>query len=106
MLADKSNVSEACRAIGKHTGAIYALRRRDAAFADAWMKALEERFVALEMQMLRRARFGHDVTEYRPVADAGNGDGVAQREDDVKRLHRSHNTPRTHPLPPTPQHHA
>src|SRR3546814_888658 len=87
VLADTSNVSEACRAIGKHPGAIYALRRRDAAFADAWMKALEEGFVALEMEMLRRARFGQDVTEYRPVAEDGNGDGVAKREEVVKRVH-------------------
>src|SRR3546814_16224958 len=55
VLADTSNVSEACRAIGKHPGAIYALRRRDPAFADAWMKALEEGFADLEMEMLRRS---------------------------------------------------
>src|SRR3546814_17561498 len=51
------------------------------------MKALEEGFVALEMEMLRRARFGQDVTEYRPVAEDGNGDGVAKREEVVKRGH-------------------
>src|SRR3546814_1558028 len=39
------------------------------------------------MEMLRRARFGQDVTEYRPVAEDGNGDGVAKREEVVKRVH-------------------
>src|SRR3546814_19015848 len=58
VLADTSNVSEACRAIGKHPGAIYALRRRDAAFAGARMTGLDAGFGALAMGQLGRARVG------------------------------------------------
>src|SRR3546814_2216717 len=42
VLAETSNVSEACRAIGKHPGAISYLQRRDAASADGMMKGCEE----------------------------------------------------------------
>ncbi|MCF8708564.1 hypothetical protein [Rhizorhapis sp. SPR117] len=66
VLEQTSNVSAACREIGKSSSTMYALRERDRAFHDAWMTALEHGFAALEMEMLRRARFGQDVTEYRP----------------------------------------
>src|SRR3546814_19229303 len=49
--------------------------------------ACEEGVDAWEMEMLRRARFGQDVTEYRPVAEDGNGDGVAKLEVVVNRVH-------------------
>src|SRR3546814_19173986 len=50
VMAETSNVSEACRAIGKHPCDKYALRRRGSAFADAWLTWLEEGFVALRSE--------------------------------------------------------
>src|SRR3546814_11591829 len=58
VLADTSNVSEACRAIGKPPGAIYALRRRAPAFADACMTAWEESSAAWEMERTEGLRVG------------------------------------------------
>src|SRR3546814_18404907 len=69
VLADTSNVSEACRAIGKTPGAIYALRKRAPAFAGAWLKALEEGSAVLERQMLRRDRLGQDGKENSHVGE-------------------------------------
>lgn len=63
-LADTSNVAEACRVIGRSSGTVYRWRK-DEAFREAWDRALEEGFAALEMELLRRARFGQDVIEYR-----------------------------------------
>lgn len=79
VLTDTCNVLEAARAVGKSTAIIYRWRQKDAAFREAWDKALDEGYAALEMELLRRARFGQDVTEYRP---AENGEDVP-----VKRVH-------------------
>ena len=65
VLRDTCNVMEAARAVGKTTAIIYRWRLKDAAFRAAWDKALDEGYAALEMELLRRARFGQDVTEYR-----------------------------------------
>lgn len=79
VLADTCNVREAARAIGKCASTVYRWRQKDAAFFKAWAAALEQGFDALEMELLRRARFGQDVTEYRIGED-----GI---ERPVKRVH-------------------
>src|SRR3546814_15450211 len=83
VLADTSNVSEACRAIGKHPGAIYALRRRDAAFADARMNEVVDGLADLQMEMLGRVGFGQDVPDSHPVPADGNHDGGGKRQEGV-----------------------
>lgn len=79
VLRDTCNVMEAARAVGKTTAIIYRWRLKDAAFRAAWDKALDEGYAALEMELLRRARFGQDVTEYRTGDDG--------QEAPVKRVH-------------------
>lgn len=79
VLTDTCNVMEAARAVGKSTAIIYRWRQKDPAFRAAWDKALEEGYAALEMELLRRARFGQDVTEYRTGEDGA--------EVPVKRVH-------------------
>ena len=79
VLSCTSNVAEACRQAGLSSGAAYRLRARDAGFREAWDAALEAGYAALEMELLRRARFGQDVTEYR-IGDDG-------KEAPVKRVH-------------------
>jgi hypothetical protein len=93
VLAETSNVAEACRTVGKSLTTVYRVRHTDPVFGEAWMKALEQGFAALEMEALRRARFGQDVTEYRVVVDAaadeeaGESGEQAFREQAVKRVH-------------------
>ena len=98
VLAETSNVSEACRRTGKSLTTVYRVRHQDPAFGEAWMQALEQGFAALEMEALRRTRFGQDVTEYRLLpaeevaGDGGAGDegspgAVAVREQMVRRTH-------------------
>lgn len=79
VLTDTCNVMEAARAVGKTTAIIYRWRQKDAAFRAAWDKALDEGYAALEMELLRRARFGQDVTEYHAAEDG--------EEVPVKRVH-------------------
>lgn len=79
VLTDTCNVMEAARAVGKTTAIIYRWRQKDPAFREAWDKALEAGYAALEMELLRRARFGQDVTEYRTGEDG--------KEVPVKRVH-------------------
>lgn len=79
VLTDTCNVMEAARAVGKTTTVVYRLRVKDPAFREAWDKALDAGYAALEMELLRRARFGQDVTEYRTGEDG--------TEVPVKRVH-------------------
>ena len=57
-LAETCNVSYSARAVGRSARVFYDLRRRDAAFRAAWMEALREGYDHLELEMVRRARFG------------------------------------------------
>jgi hypothetical protein len=57
-LAHTSNVAASARVVGMSVSGLYKLRDRDAAFRKAWAEALAEGYVQLEMEMLRRARFG------------------------------------------------
>lgn len=79
VLTDTCNVMEAARAVGKSTAIIYRWRLKDPAFREGWDKALEAGYAALEMELVRRARFGQDVTEYRT--------GEHDTETPVKRVH-------------------
>lgn len=79
VLTDTCNVMEAARAVGKSTALIYRWRQKDPAFREAWQKALDAGYAALEMELLRRARFGQDVTEYRTGDDG--------KDVPVKRVH-------------------
>jgi hypothetical protein len=79
VLTDTCNVTEAARAVDRTTGVIYRWRQKDPAFRAAWDRALDAGFAALEMELLRRARFGQDVTEYRTGEDG--------KEVPVKRVH-------------------
>jgi hypothetical protein len=57
-LAETCNVSLSAREAGRAARLYYLLRRRDAAFRAAWMEALREGYDLLEVEMVRRARFG------------------------------------------------
>lgn len=57
-LAETCNVSHAARQVGRSTRVFYDLRRRDETFRADWMETLREAYERLEMEMVRRARFG------------------------------------------------
>ena len=57
-LAETCNVSLSARETGRSARVFYDLKRRDPAFRAAWMEALREGYDRLEMEMVRRARFG------------------------------------------------
>ena len=57
-LAETCNVSHSARQVGRSTRVFYDLRRRDETFRAAWMETLREAYERLEMEMVRRARFG------------------------------------------------
>lgn len=57
-LAETSNVTSACRKARIDKTAAYARKREDAEFRAAWLDALATGYEELEMEMLRRARFG------------------------------------------------
>jgi hypothetical protein len=57
-LVETCNVSLAARELKRSTRVFYDLRRRDPDFRAAWLAALREGYDLLEMEMVRRARFG------------------------------------------------
>jgi hypothetical protein len=57
-LAETCNVSLAAREAGRKARVFYDLRRRDENFRGWWLEALREGYDLLEMEMVRRARFG------------------------------------------------
>ena len=57
-LAESSNVSESARVAGVPVTSAYKLRRENSEFARAWLAALWEGYVHLEMEVLRRLRDG------------------------------------------------
>lgn len=65
-LAATCNVAASAAAIGVSATSVYALRRRDDAFADAWQEALAQGYQMLETQLV-----GHALT--------GGGAGEGQR---------------------------
>lgn len=57
-LAESSNVSESARQAGINSSRAYKVRRAEPEFARAWLAALWEGYVHLEMEVLRRLREG------------------------------------------------
>lgn len=78
-LSRTCNVMASCRAAGMSSGAIYPLRRRDAAFRAAWDEALLEGYRNLELTMLDRAINGME----RPVWYGGKQIGSEQHFSDA-----------------------
>jgi hypothetical protein len=74
-LAETANVRRAVAATGKATCGVYALRRRDAAFARAWDDALSLAMDELEAIAFDRIRNGVEKTVVR-----GSGTPVTIRE--------------------------
>jgi hypothetical protein len=54
-LAATSNVTKSAKAAGMSDAQVYAERRRNAGFRDAWTEALSEGYARLEFMMLERA---------------------------------------------------
>lgn len=63
-LAMSSNVKRSAAAAGMGWQSVYRLRDRDEGFRQAWAEALAEGYAQLELEMLRRARFGSEKTIY------------------------------------------
>ncbi|RJF90775.1 hypothetical protein [Sphingomonas cavernae] len=61
-LAMSSNVTRSVKAAGMALPGVYRLRDRDEGFRRAWAEALAEGYAQLELEMLRRARFGAEKT--------------------------------------------
>lgn len=57
-LAESSNVPESARQAGINPSRAYKVRREEPEFARAWLAALWEGYVHLEMEVLRRLREG------------------------------------------------
>ncbi len=57
-LAETSNVSESAKAVQISTSTVYQWRKDDPVFNTEWGRALAIGYEALELEMLRRARFG------------------------------------------------
>ena len=71
-LAESSNVAESARVAGVNPSRAYLVRRQDAAFAQAWLAALYEGYVHLEMEVVRRLRDGDMQTEGKEKYDFAN----------------------------------
>lgn len=69
-LRETCNVYESVARVGMAASGLYALRRRDPQFAEAWAQALEESYAELEMLLLRQALHG---TERIERSDDGKG---------------------------------
>lgn len=63
-LAETCNISQAAREAGRSARLFYDLKRRDAGFRAAWIEALREGYDRLELEMIRRARFGTPRSVY------------------------------------------
>ena len=71
-LAETSNVSEAARTAGINASRAYKVRREEPDFAKAWLRALWEGYVHLEMEVLRRLREGDVKTASDEKYDFAN----------------------------------
>lgn len=61
-LAQSSNVSQSAAQAGVSTSLAYQTRRQEPEFANRWMAALNEGYIHLEMEVLRRLREGDQTT--------------------------------------------
>ena len=57
-LAESSNIKQSATHAGVSTARLYRERRQDPDFARAWLAALAEGYLLLEMEVLRRLREG------------------------------------------------
>lgn len=71
-LAESSNISESARMSGVTLGRAYKARRDEPEFAAAWLAALYEGYVHLELEVLRRLREGDQDTEASGKYDFAN----------------------------------
>jgi integrase len=86
IVAETCNVSLAARETGRSARVFYALKRRDADFRAAWIEALREGYDQLEMELVRRARFG----TARAVFHQGRRTGTTRVFNDAAALRLLH----------------
>ncbi len=86
VLATCANVSLAARAVGVDPASPYHLRKRDHAFAEQWVEAMQRGYELIEQALIERARGGVNAIEI----DAGElvltDDGKVLRSYDEARL--------------------
>lgn len=71
-LARTSNVTKSAERAGKTPSHVYKTRAADSEFAKAWMAALWEGYVHLEMEVLQRLREGKQMTDDGEKYDFAN----------------------------------
>lgn len=71
-LAETSNVSESARKAGVNPSRAYKIRREEPEFAKAWLAALYEGYLHLEMEVVRRLREGDMETAASGKYDFAN----------------------------------
>ena len=71
-LAESSNVSESARKAGINPSRAYKVRRQEPEFARAWLVALWEGYIHLEMEVVRRLREGDHSTSAADKYDFSN----------------------------------
>jgi hypothetical protein len=76
-LIDKGTVNSAAKAVGVQRTTPYALRKRDASFAEAWAEAEEASTQKLEAEAIRRATEGIE----KPVTIAGKREVIRTYSD-------------------------
>ena len=72
VLAESSNVSESARRAGINPSRAYKVRREEPDFARAWLAALYEGYIHLELEVVRRLREGDMQTENKDKYDFAN----------------------------------
>ncbi|MHA7820383.1 MAG: hypothetical protein ACX930_12120 [Erythrobacter sp.] len=71
-LAQSSNVTESAKVAGVNPSRAYLVRRQDADFARAWVAALWEGYLHLELEVVRRLREGDMQTASKDKYDFAN----------------------------------
>lgn len=71
-LAESSNVSESARKAGINPSRAYKIRREEPEFAKAWLAALYEGYLHLELEVVRRLREGDMETAKSGKYDFAN----------------------------------
>ncbi|WP_225207787.1 hypothetical protein [Novosphingobium huizhouense] len=84
-LAESSNVTAAAAAAGTDTSQAYKARRKEPEFARAWRTALLEGYEHLELELLRRMRFGEGKEEERKFDNANALRLLSQHRETVAR---------------------
>jgi integrase len=83
ILTETCNVSLAARETGRSARVFYDLKRRDSGFRAAWIEALRESYDHLELELVRRIRFGTPKDVFHQGKKTGTtrvfNDGMALR---------------------------